>query len=97
MTDPTFDNCENCGNDDLIDCNTKFCAACYRAYNEGYQSHDFDMTKKIATFFERERILKILNQRIHTSEFTSGICNCNECTEIRAIIHELTTTEETAK
>lgn len=96
MTDPYYDTCENCGREDLIDCNTKYCDGCYRAYNLGYKSQDFDMIKKIAAFQERERILKLLNERMHTSEFTSGICNCYECTEIRTIIQLLTAIRETA-
>lgn len=95
MTEPIFADCENCGRDELLDYNTSLCNPCWRAFQKGYKSYDFTMNEKIAAFRERERILKLLNERMHKSEFSSGICNCYECTEIRAIIQLLTAIKET--
>ena len=96
MTNPYYGDCENCGQEDSIDSSTKFCPACLRAFNQGYGSHDFDMSKKLAAFQERERILKLLNDRMHESYNTAGVCNCYECVEIRTIIQLLTAIKETA-
>lgn len=84
-------DCTNCGNDDWLDGND-LCKACVRAFNLGFEANNYWN----ATNRECERILKIMNDRLHISEFTSGVCNCYECVEIRTIIHEITTVKEPA-